>query len=70
LSTADTAFLRYTTPSRSLSNILPSDPLIDSVESVIALEKNHHQAFGSLTRWFTESPVHPRYPTDIFTPVS
>jgi hypothetical protein len=44
-------------------------PLIDSVENTIALEKNHHHAFGAMKLWFTERPVRPRYPTGIYSSI-
>ena len=31
--------------------------LIDSLENVLILEKNHHEAFGQMRLWFTERPV-------------
>jgi len=30
---------------------------IDSLENVIAMEPNHHRAFGAMRLWFTEPVV-------------
>ena len=32
-------------------------PAIDGLENVIALEHNHHNAFGRFNLWFTEDPI-------------
>jgi hypothetical protein len=48
-----------------------SGPLIDSFENVLALQHDHHKAFGEMRLWFTESevqptPLAPHCNTDLF----